>query len=236
MLRSLIIYIGRKKNPAFDIAGNISSAVLAGYIFSKSIEWLRHLRIILYFKKPGLIFFGSNVSLSGTAQLRFGRMVQIGRNTIVSAYGRKGMRIGNSVWIGGNSVLRVSFSFNDPGDFIYIGNNVGIGEFAHLGGAGGLTIGNDCIIGPYFSCHPENHNYASEELIRHQGVTRKGITIGNNCWIGAKVTVLDGVTIGDNCVIAAGAVVRSDIPSGSVAAGVPAKVIRSKYQQELKVA
>lgn len=52
------------------------------------------------------------------------------------------------------------------------------------------------------------------------------IVIGNNVWIGAKATVTKGVSIGDNSVIAANAVVTRDIPAGTLAAGVPARVIR----------
>lgn len=51
------------------------------------------------------------------------------------------------------------------------------------------------------------------------------VKIGNNCFIGVRCIILKGVTIGDNCVIGAGSVVTKDIPSGSVACGVPAKVI-----------
>ena len=65
-------------------------------------------------------------------------------------------------------------------------------------------------------------------MIKHQGVSRKGIVIGDNCWIGAKVTILDGVRIGNSCVIAAGAVVKGEFPDHCVIAGVPARVIR-KY-------
>jgi acetyltransferase-like isoleucine patch superfamily enzyme len=114
------------------------------------------------------------------------------------------------------------------GSHIAIGNNVGIGEFAYLGGAGGLDIGDDCIVGQYFSCHPENHCFNDPtQLIRLQGTTRQGIRIGRNCWIGSKVTILDGVTIGENCVIAAGAVVTKNMPPNSVIGGVPARVIKS---------
>ena len=63
---------------------------------------------------------------------------------------------------------------------------------------------------------------------------------GNDCWFGAGVTVCPGVTIGDNCVIGAGSVVTKDIPSGSFAAGVPCRVIREiteadsmKYKPEI---
>lgn len=69
------------------------------------------------------------------------------------------------------------------------------------------------------------------ELVCSDGVGRflcyaKPVRIGNDCWFGANVVVCPGVTIGDNCVIGAGSVVTRDIPSDSFAAGVPAKVIR----------
>jgi acetyltransferase-like isoleucine patch superfamily enzyme len=51
--------------------------------------------------------------------------------------------------------------------------------------------------------------------------------IGSNCFIGTRAIVLPGVTIGDNCIIAAGAVVNADVPPGSIAAGNPAKIVRS---------
>lgn len=54
----------------------------------------------------------------------------------------------------------------------------------------------------------------------------KPVHIGSNCWFGASVTVCPGVTIGDNCVIGAGSVVTRDIPADSFAAGVPCRVIR----------
>ena len=137
--------------------------------------------------------------------------------------------IGDSVKISAYSTIHVSKNLQDITGHIKIGNEVGIGEFANLGGAGGLEIGHNCIIGAYFSCHPENHNFENhDKLIKHQGVSRKGIVIGDNCWIGAKVTILDGVRIGNSCVIAAGAVVKGEFPDHCVIAGVPARVIR-KY-------
>ena len=130
------------------------------------------------------------------------------------------------------SKVVVSTSLNNIGSHITIGNNVGIGEYAYLGGAGGLVIGDDCIVGQYFSCHPENHNFSNEQmLIRKQGVTRKGISIGKDCWIGSKVTILDGVEIGNHCVIAAGSVVTKSFGKHSIIAGVPAKKIKSSINQ-----
>jgi len=63
------------------------------------------------------------------------------------------------------SRIITSTSFNNIGEFIRIGDSVGIGEFAYLGGGGGLEIGNDCIIGQYLSCHPENHHFQVQRLL-----------------------------------------------------------------------
>ena len=56
----------------------------------------------------------------------------------------------------------------------------------------------------------------------------------SNCWIGAKVTILDGVSIGEHCGIAAGAVVTRSVPPHSLVAGVPARVLRQLPQTNAK--
>ena len=57
-------------------------------------------------------------------------------------------------------------------------------------------------------------------------MTSKGIKIGNNVWVGTKVTFLDGSKVGDNCVIAAGAVVNGEFPNNVVVGGIPAKILK----------
>jgi acetyltransferase-like isoleucine patch superfamily enzyme len=172
------------------------------------------------------IYSGLLVTWNYVHRITFGRFLKLGNHVTLSALGTVGITIGDNVSIGSDSKVIVSTSLNNIGIGITIEDNVGIGEFAYLGGAGGLSIGSDCIIGQYFSCHPENHNFNDQtKLIREQGVTRKGITIHPNCWIGSKVTILDGVEIGANSVIAAGAVVTKSLPENSIIAGVPAKKI-----------
>lgn len=88
-----------------------------------------------------------------------------------------------------------------------------------------VTFGDHCFIGPnvsiYTACHP------LDCVERDKGVEwAEPVTIGNSVWIGGNSTILPGVTIGDNCVIGAGSVVTHDIPSNSVAVGNPARVIR----------
>ena len=89
-----------------------------------------------------------------------------------------------------------------------------------------VTIGDDCFIGPnvsiYTACHSTN---PVERNTRREWA--RPVTIGNSVWIGGDVTILPGVTIGDNCTIGAGSVVTRDIPANTVAAGNPARVIKS---------
>ena len=58
------------------------------------------------------------------------------------------------------------------------------------------------------------------------------VNIGKNVWIGSNSTICPGVTIGDNAVIGAGSVVTKDVPENMVAVGVPAKVIKSIFEEE----
>ena len=97
-----------------------------------------------------------------------------------------------------------------------------------------VTIGDHNNFGPNVTIVTPMHPMLGKErrgLVCSDGVERflcyaKPVVIGNDCWFGANVVVCPGVTIGDNCVIGAGSVVTRDIPSSSFAAGVPAKVIR----------
>ena len=226
-MKKLIEKLIRQKNPDFKLDTNISSGMLFSFFISKVTARMRSFRLMIFGKWPGSLFLGRGVRFFNLKNISFGRMVQLEEYVYLSALGSGELKLGDHVRIGAFSRLVISTSFNNIGNYIKIGNHVGIGEFAYIGGAGGLEIGDHCIIGQYLSCHPENHIFENpDQLIRLQGVTRKGIKVGRNCWIGSKVTILDGVTIGDNCVIAAGAVITRSMPSGVLIGGVPAKVIR----------
>ena len=103
-----------------------------------------------------------------------------------------------------------------------------------------VTIGNHNNFGPNVTIVTPMHPMLGEErrgMVCSDGVERflcyaKPVKIGNDCWFGANVVVCPGVTIGDNCVIGAGSVVTRDIPSNSFAAGVPAKVIRQITEKD----
>lgn len=161
------------------------------------------------------------------------RDIQFSENNLVGDYsylhalGKNSITFGKNSGVGAFCQVISSVQFNDVSGFIRLGDNVWIGDGSNIGGAGGVEIGDDTFMGQYVTIHPENHRFDDPNtLFRLQGVTRRGIKIGKNCWIGSKTTITDGVTIGNNCVIAAGSVVTKDAESNSLVAGVPAKLIR----------
>lgn len=97
-----------------------------------------------------------------------------------------------------------------------------------------VTIGDNCNFGPNVTIVTPLHPMLPDErreILTASGERKrlcyaKSVHIGNDCWLGASVTVCPGVTIGDNCVIGAGSVVTKDVPANSFAAGVPCKLIR----------
>lgn len=228
-MRKIIERIVQFRNSNFKLNPSISSLTVINFVWSTFWSLVRGCKLLLVGKNPKMALLGRHVKFFNTSRITFGKYLKLGDNVFVSALGKEGIIFGDNVGIGAFSRLVVSTTFDNPGEYIKIGKNVGIGEFAYLGGAGGLEIGDECIIGQYFSCHPENHITTDQHIaIRHQGVTRIGISIGKNCWIGSKVTILDGVTIGDGCIIAAGAVVNQSFPSNSVIGGVPAKLLKTR--------
>lgn len=86
---------------------------------------------------------------------------------------------------------------------------------------GGITIGDGVQIGPNVTIATDNHDLHDRMVLRC-----KPVVIQKNVWIGACVTIMPGVTIGENAVIGGGAVVTKNVPANTIAAGVPAKVIR----------
>lgn len=222
----------QKRNPAFRFDESISTGMIVRFMCDQALRIARGMRVLLRGRRPQFLMLGHGVTMRYMSKITWGKFVKLDDHVTLSALGTSGISIGNNSGIGAFSRLIVSTTWNNPGSYIKIGNAVGIGEFAYLGGAGGLEIGDECIIGQYLSCHPENHIFEDPNLsIRHQGTTRKGIRIGRNCWIGSKVTFLDGVEIGEGCVVAAGSVVNKSFPAGSVIGGVPAKLLKNRFEQ-----
>lgn len=221
-LLAKILQHALKRPVTFDT--NIS----IGYIFFRVIRSaLGGMRGFVLTRKKIVLGSGARVLEPNRLYLG-GGVVRIEEHCLVDCAANDGIYLGRNFKLGAHSRLIASGTLSDLGIGIRIGDNVGIGEFAYIGGAGGVTIGADTIVGQYFSVHPENHNFEDRNRpIREQGVTRTGIEIGESCWIGAKVTVTDGVKVGRHCVIAAGSVVTRSFPDYAVIGGVPARLIRA---------
>lgn len=124
----------------------------------------------------------------------------------------------------GNFVIEPSF-WCDYGYNITLGENFYANHNMVILDAAPVTFGDNVFIAPNCCFTTAGHPLDVEQ--RNKGLEyARPITVGNNVWIGAGVTVLPGVTIGDNVTIGAGSLVNRDIPAGCVAVGVPCKVIK----------
>ena len=126
------------------------------------------------------------------------------------------------VWITAPGTARVRIG---SGTFLNIGVMVAAAELVEIGEH--CMFANGCFI------TDANHRFDDlQKPVPWQGFTSKGPTrIGDNVWCGAHVAVTSGVTIGERCVIGANSVVTEDIPAFSIAAGAPARVLRSIREQ-----
>ncbi|WP_302487220.1 sugar O-acetyltransferase [uncultured Megamonas sp.] len=114
----------------------------------------------------------------------------------------------------------------DYGDHVFIGNNTYINYNCCFLDSAKVTIGDYVYMGPncniFTPCHPIHHELRKEKVTEYA----LPVTVGSHSWIGGDVVITPGVTIGENCVIGAGSVVTKDIPANSIAVGNPCKVIR----------
>jgi acetyltransferase-like isoleucine patch superfamily enzyme len=178
---------------------------------------------------------GQNVRIHPKVQIFGTRLIQIGSNSqlfygvYIKAKGcRNTVKLGECVTLD-RFVTLITCDVED-GD-IEIGDSTYIGAQVRLDGPGFIKIGRDCTIASYSTLVAGNHHFSDRSRpIREQGMSYKGITVEDDCWLGSGVRVLDGVTIGRGSVIGAGSVVTKDIPPYSIAVGVPAKVIGEREQ------
>lgn len=185
------------------------------------------------FKKSERAFLHVSSQIKCVNMIKYDSNLNIDKNCQIDALSRDGIIFGRNVSIGKNTTIECTGSLKSLGKGLIIGDNVGLGTNGFWGCAGGVEIGSDTIFGNFVSIHSENHNFKSLDIpIRLQGVNRKGIKIGNNCWIGAKATILDGAIIEDGCIIAAGALVISGrYKSNGIYGGVPAKLIKYRLNE-----
>jgi acetyltransferase-like isoleucine patch superfamily enzyme len=152
----------------------------------------------------------------------------IGRRTIVHSSVTLERR-GGQIVIGEKCEIHRGTQLLAYGGSIVIGNDCSINPGCILYGHGGLKIGSHVRIASHAIIIPANHIFSNpDRLIRDQGETRRGVVIGDDVWLGARVTVLDGIEIARGCVIGAGSVVTTSTEPYGIYVGVPAKLIKHR--------
>ena len=165
----------------------------------------------------GVIFGG----LRSNVKIGFGTAVEIGASIVAESNG--------VVTIGANSLIGRFSYIKSFGGVVDIGDNVSINAYTYISGAGGITIGKNSRIASHVSIMTSNHVFSDRSKpICKQGLSKVGVTIGEDVWIGSGVRILDGVIIGNGAIVAAGAVVNKDVMPYSIVGGVPAKLIKMR--------
>jgi acetyltransferase-like isoleucine patch superfamily enzyme len=107
-----------------------------------------------------------------------------------------------------------------------VGDRTVFGHHCTVAADQSIVIGRGCLLAEMVSVRDHDHAFADpHRAVLDQGRSTAPVRIGDNVWLGAKVTVTKGVTIGSNVVVGAHAVVTADLPDGCVAVGIPARVI-----------
>lgn len=115
---------------------------------------------------------------------------------------------------------------------IIIGNNCSIGYQSHITAINSIVIGNNVLMGPRVLITDNAHGESTQEVLQIPPSKRKlhsngGVNIRDNVWIGEGAMIMPNVQIGEGAIIACNSVVTTDIPAYSIAAGSPAKIIKS---------
>jgi acetyltransferase-like isoleucine patch superfamily enzyme len=152
--------------------------------------------------------------------------VTVGAGTIIMPGAKVSRELGGTIRIGARSTIHPGAMLLSYGGFIRLGTRCSVNPYSVLYGHGGLSIGDNVRIAAHCVIVPANHGTALDGgPICDQPMSRRGIRIGNDVWLGAGVRVLDGAVIDDGCVVAAGAVVRGELESCGIYGGVPARLL-----------
>ena len=159
----------------------------------------------------------SEVHFQRPVDLKGGRRIEIGARTYFNSH------LVLNAWEEHNGL------FYAP--TIKIGSGCSFGQYNHISCVNGISIGDNVLTGRWVTICDNNHGETTQSSLILPPLSRplssKGpIVIGNNVWLGDKVTVLAGVHIGNNAIIGSNSVVTKDVPDNCVATGIPAKVIK----------
>ena len=163
--------------------------------------------------------WGRRLQTDGICFVGPGVTFEIGRGAV--------LRLGRWSWIGHGCKLRVHEGEVEIGAKTVLGQECTISAFQHV------SIGRECILADRVMLIDFDHGVVDvDRPIREQGIYKRDVRVGHNCWLGYGACILRGVTVGDNSIVGTSSVVTRDLPDNAVAAGVPARVLRMREAPE----
>jgi acetyltransferase-like isoleucine patch superfamily enzyme len=145
--------------------------------------------------------------------------LEIGRDAVV--------RLGRWSWIGHGTKIRAHEGEVSIGAKSVLGQECTISAFQHV------SIGRECIVADRVMLIDFDHGVVEQDRpIRLQGIYKRDVSVGHNCWIGYGACILRGATIGDNAIIGTSTVVTKAVPANAVVGGVPARLLRMRDEPE----
>lgn len=171
------------------------------------------------------VVFGQGVTLRHPGKIRIGDDVVIDDLVLLDAKGEsnRGIDIGSGSFLGRGTILSCK-----NGDIV-LGDHANLGFHCEIFSGSRVEVGRYGLFAAYAYLVGGGHEFEAAEVpVIEQARSSRGITLGENVWLGTGAKVLDGVRIGDRVVVGANAVVNGDLPDAVVAAGIPAKVLRPR--------
>lgn len=163
-------------------------------------------------------FAEASATVVGGSHVALGRACRLLRGATLIANGGS-IAIGAKSFVGRYSVVQ------SVGGRVVIGERSGVGDFCSLYGQGGLTIGDDVLMGSGVRILTETHGLHLPGPVAAAPVQARPTTIADGAWLAANCVIVAGVSVGRGAVVAAGAVVLRDVPDRAVVGGVPADVL-----------
>ena len=163
--------------------------------------------------------FGRRLRTDGPAFVGPGVTFEIGREATV--------HLGRWSWIGHGCKIRAHEGEVRIGAKSVLGQECTISAFQHV------SIGRECIVADRVMLIDFDHGVVeTERPIREQGIYKRDVRVGHNCWIGYGACILRGARVGDNVIIGTSSVVTKDVADNAVVAGAPARLLRMRPEPE----
>jgi acetyltransferase-like isoleucine patch superfamily enzyme len=158
-------------------------------------------------RTDGLCFVGPGVKL------------EIGRGAV--------LELGRWSWLGHGTKIRVHEGEVSIGAKTVLGQECTISAFQHV------SIGRECIVADRVMLIDFDHGVVeTERPVRLQGIYKRDVRVGHNCWIGYAACILRGASVGDNAIVGTSTVITKDVPDNAVVAGAPARVLRMRPEPQ----